>query len=192
MGFQGVAFANFLACTIWTPCGSIASTTIRTRLVPVQLSLRAFLTHPMHTLLAAKGGAVRVNAIQGIALIVPLKQQCVLRCFKRWLLCLDCLTFTTAGATTVVFYTCSNLGLPLIAADLALPFSPKTAASKRLLWCVGVFFLVPIFDLPWCLGSERVVLAYRSPFTIRAFGSPCAVRNSCLPDMRASCWTIGA
>jgi len=52
-------------------------------LVPVQLSLRAFLTHPMHTLMAAKCGAVRVNAICSIALIVPLKQQRMFCCCKR-------------------------------------------------------------------------------------------------------------
>jgi len=192
MSFQGVACACLHASTVWTPCRSSASTLTGRHLVPVQLSLRAFMTHPMHTLMTAKGGAVRMKSICSIALIVPLKQQCVLRCFKSWLLCLDCLSFTTAGATTVVFYTCSNFSLPLMAADLALPFSPKMAASKRLLWCVGVFLLVPIFDLSWCLGSKRVVLAYRSPFTIWAFGSSCAAGNSCLPDMRASCRTIGA
>ncbi len=189
MSFEGVAFACLLASTIWTPT---ASTIIGMHLVPVQLSHRAFLTHPMHTLLAAKGGAVRVNAICSIALVVPLQQQRVFCCCKRWLLCFNCLSSTTAGATTAVFCTRSNFSLPLMAADLALPFSPKTAASKCLLWCVGIFLLVPIFELSWCLGSERVVLAYRSPFTIWAFDSSCTFGHSCLPDMRASCWTIGA
>ncbi len=159
MGFQGVAFADFLASTIWTPCRVITSTIIRTRLVLVQSSRRASLTHPMHRLMAAKGGAVRVHAIHSIALIVPLKQQLMMCCFKCRLLYFDCLGFTTAGATTVPLYTYSDSSLPLMAADWALPFSPKSAASKRLLWCVDVFCLVPIFDLSRCLGSKRVVLA---------------------------------
>ncbi len=192
MSFQGVAFACLLASTVWTPCRVSASTINGRHLVPVQLSLRAFLTHPMHTLMAAKGGAVRMKSICSIALIVPLKQQRVFCCCKRWLLCFNCLSFTTAGATTAAFYTDSNLSLPLMTADSALPLSPKTAASKCLLWCIGVFLLVPILDLSWCLGSERVVLAYCSPFTIWAFGSISAVGHTCLPDMRASCWTVGA
>ncbi len=158
----------------------------------MQSSRRAFLTYPMHTLMAPKGGAVGMNAIPSIALIVPLKQQRMMYCFKCGLLCFDCLSSTTARATTVLFYTCSNLSLPLMAADLTLPFSPKTAASKCLLWCVAVFLLVPISELSWCLGSESVVLAQRSPFTVWAFGSFCTIGHSCLPDMGASCWTIRA
>ena len=146
----------------------------------------------MHTLMAPKGGAVGMNAIPSIAFIVPLKQQRMMYCFQCGLLCVDCVSSTTARATTVLVYTCSNPSLPLMAADPTLPFSPKSAASKCLLWRFDVFGLVPIFHLSWCLGSKRVVLAYCSPFTIWAFTASCAAEHTCLPDMRASCWTVGA
>ena len=74
--------------------------------------------------MAAKGGAVGVNTIPSIALIVPLKQQRMMCCFKRWLLCSNRESYTSAGANTVFFYTRSNFSLPLMAAGLALTFSP--------------------------------------------------------------------
>ncbi len=61
------------------------STITRSHLVLVQLSLWALLANPMHKFVAAKSGAAGMNAILEVALIVPLKQQWVLRCFKRWL-----------------------------------------------------------------------------------------------------------
>ena len=159
-------------------------------LVSMQSSRRAFLTHPMHTLMAPKGGALGMNANPSIAFIVPLKQQRTMYCVQCGLLCVNC--STTVRATTVLVYTCSNPSLPLMAADPTLPFSPKSAASKCLLWRFDVFGLVPIFHLSWCLGSKRAVLAHRSPVTVWALGSSCTVGHSCLPDMGASCWTIRA
>jgi len=54
----------------------------------VQLSSWTFLAHPMHMLVAAKGGVIGMNTICSIALIVPFKQQLMLRSYKRGLLCL--------------------------------------------------------------------------------------------------------
>ena len=119
-----------------------------------------------------------MNANPSIAFIVPLKQQRTMYCVQCGLLCVNCVSSTTVRATTVLVYTCSNPSLPLMAADPTLPFSPKSAASKCLLWRFDVFGLVPIFHLSWCLGSKRVVLAHRSPVTVWALGSSCTVGHS--------------
>ena len=166
---------------------------ISTHLIPVQVCFWTFLAHPMHKLPAAKGGHVGINTICSIALQVPFMQQLMLRCFKRGLLFSPCKSFVPATRTSaVVMHTLPDLSLPLMAADWALPFSPETTAGKHLLWCLGILVLVPILDLSRSLGSKRVVLAHFPPFTVWAFGAYCPAGHSCLPDMRASCWTIGA
>jgi hypothetical protein len=99
---------------------------------------------------------------------------------------------TTARTTAVILRTVRNLTLPLMAADRALPVSSETTASKCLIRRLGIFVLIPVSCLSWCLGSESVVLADFSPFTIWAFTASCAVIHTCLPDMRASCWTVVA
>ena len=135
---------------------------------------------------------MRMNAICSIALIVPLKQQLMLRCLKRRLLC-SCYKFATATRTSAVFpYTVCNWSLPLMAACWALPLSPEVTARNRLLRCLGVLVMIPVFELTRCLGSKRVVLSHCLSCTIWAFVALCAALHSCLPDMRPSRWTIGA
>ena len=146
----------------------------------------------MHPLLAAKGGVMRVNAILRVVLIVPLMQQLVLHCCKCWPCCTPCLSFATAGTAAVIFCSSCYWSLPLKAACWALPLSPKFTTSKHLLRCLGVLGGVPILCLSRCFGSKRAVLTYCFPLTIRALGASCAAIHSCHPDMRASCWTLGA
>jgi len=126
----------------------------------VQLSLWALLANPMHKFVAAKSGAAGMNAILEVALIVPLKQQWVLRCFKRWLfVSASNITISNAlRATTIILHTLCNLALPLVVACWALSLGPEVTASKRLLRCLGILVMVPVSCLSWCLGSKRVVL----------------------------------
>jgi len=130
------------------------STITRSHLVLVQLSLWALLANPMHKFVAAKSGAAGMNAILEVALIVPLKQQWVLRCFKRWLF----VSANALRATTIILHTLCNLALPLVVACWALSLGPEVTASKRLLRCLGILVMVPVSCLSWCLGSKRVVL----------------------------------
>ncbi len=147
----------------------------------------------MHEFVAAKGGVVGMNAICSIVLIVPFTQQLMLCCFKSGLLCFPSKSLIIAKRTSaVVLHTVCNLSLPLVAADWALPLSHEVTPRKHLLRCLGVFSLIPVLELAWSFGSERVVLAYLSAFTKWAFAASCAVIHTCLPDMRASCWTVGA
>jgi len=149
---------------------------------------------PVHQLSAAKGGVMGMNAICSIALIVPIKQQGVLHCFKSWLfVCISNTRYSAASRTTMVISrTCGNFSLPLMAADRALPLSPEDTASKRLPRCLGILVLVPELQLAWCLGSKRAVLTHSPPCTIWAGVASGAAGHICLPDMRASCWTVGA
>ncbi len=193
MGFQRVAFAHLMTSTIWAP-RSLASNAIRrAHLVLVHLSLWTLLAVPMNKLVAAKSGVVGMNAICSIALIVPFKQQWVLHCFKCWFLCFPSISFVTAQRTTAVIpHTLCNLGLPLVAADWALPLGPEVTARKHLLRCLGVLVMVPVLCLSWCFGSKRAVLTHSVPVTIWAFGASCTATHTCLLDMRAACWTVGA
>ena len=113
---------------------------------------------PMHPLLAAKGGVMRVDAILRVVLIVPLMQLLVLHCCKCWPCCTPCLSFATMGTAAVIFCLSFYWSLPLKAACWALPLSPKFTAHQRLLRCLGVLVMVPILCLSWCFGSKRVVL----------------------------------
>jgi len=130
-------------------------------LIPVQLSLGALGADPMHQLSAAKGGVLGMNAVLGVALIVPFQQQWVLRCFKRRLFVTvsNRINFTASRTTTVIPHTWCNLSLPLMAASWALPLGAEVTASKRLLRCLGILVRVPVSCLSGCLGSKRVVLA---------------------------------
>ena len=153
MSLQRVAFAHLLASTIWATCSLPIGTVIRGHLVKVQLSLRAVVADPVHQLSAAKGGGAGVNVIYSIALIVPFKQQLVLRFFKRWLDCSPS-KFTTATRTSaVLLHTPRDLSLPLVAAFWALPLSPELSASKHLLRCLGVLVTVPVLQLAWCFAD---------------------------------------
>jgi len=193
MSFQRVAFAYLTTSTIWAFRSLGTSAIGRTHSVLVQLSLWTLLAIPMHKLVAAKGGVVGMNAICSIALIVPLKQQWVVHCFIRWLLCFPLNSFVTATRTSaVVQHTLCNTSLPLVAACWAHPLSPELTARKHVLRCLGILVMVPVLDLSRCFGSKRVVLTYCFPLTIWTFGASCAAVHSCLPDMRVSCWTVGA
>jgi len=163
-------------------------------LIPMHLSLGALGADPMHQLSAAKGGVLGMNVVLAVVLIVPFQQQWVLRCFKCWLCkpVANRINFTALRTTMVTPRALRNLTLPLVAAYWTLPLSPEVTASKRLLRCFGVLVLIPVLDLSRCLSSERAVLAYLSAFTIWAFGASCAVMHKTFPDMRASCWTVGA
>ncbi len=167
---------------------------IRTHLIPVHLSLGALVADPMHQLFAAKSGVLWMNAVLEVALSVPFKQQRVLRCFKRWLTVFvsNRTNSIASRTTTVIAHALRNLTLPLVAAYWTRPLSPEVTASKRLLRCFSVLVLIPVLDLSRCLSSQRAVLAYLSAFTIWAFGASCAVMHKSFPDMRASCWTVGA
>ncbi len=194
MSCQRVAFAHLLASTVWTACTSFACTTFRHHLVQVQLSLGAIAADPMHQLFAAKSSSLGINAAFRVALSVPLQQQWVLRCLKCWL-CKPIssrVTSTALRTTGIIQHTRCNLSLPLMAACGALPLSPVITASKRLLRCLGILVTIPVLCLPRCLSSKRVVLTHCFPLTIWAFGASCAATDSCLPDMRASCWTVRA
>ena len=160
----------------------------------MQLSLRAVVADPVHQLSAAKGGVMGMNAICRIALIVPFEQQRVLHCFKCWLLVFVSNTRCSAASrtSTVILHTFANYSLPLMAADWTLPLSPEDTASKRLLRCLGVLVMVPELQLARCLGSKRAVLTHSPPCTIWAAVALGAAGHNCLPDMRASCWTVGA
>ena len=160
MSLQRIAFAHLLASTIRATCSLPIGTIIGGHLVKMQLSRRAPVADPMHQLSAAKSGVLWVNAICSIALIVPFKQQLMLRCFKCWLLGSPS-NFATATRTSAVFlHTLCNLSLPLVVACWAFPRSAEVSASKRLLRCLGILVMVPISGLPWCLGSKRIVLTH--------------------------------
>ncbi len=57
---------------------------------------------------------------------------------------------------------------------------------------LGILVLIPVSCLSRCLDSKRLVLADFPPFTIGAFAASCAAGHLALPDMWASCWTVGA
>ncbi len=194
MRLQRIAIARSCAGTIWAPRTLSVGTVSGRFLVQMQLSLRAVVADPVHQLSAAKGGVMGMNAICSIALMVPMKQQGVLHCFESWLFVFvsDRKYSAASRTTTVILHTFGNMSLPLMTADGALPLSPEVAASKRLLRCLVILVLVPVLHLARCFGSKRAVLTYCSPSTIWAFGASCAVTHTCLPDMRASCWTVGA
>ena len=193
MSLQRIAFAHLLGSTIWAPRSLATSANMRLHSVLMQLSLWTLLAMPMHKLVAAKGGVVGMNAICNIALIIPFKQQWVLRCFICWLLCLPSHSYVTATrASTVVMHTLFDGSLPLVAADWTLPLSPEITAGKHLLRCLHILVMIPVLCLFRCFGSKRAVLTDCFPLTIRAFGAPCAASHTCLPVMRASCWTVGA
>ena len=159
-----------MTSAVRTPFGVVASTIICTHLIPVQLSLWTLLTIPMHKLVAAKGGVVGINASCSIALIVPFTQQLMTCCFKCGLLSFPSRSFVATKRTSaVILHTSCNLTLPLMAADRALPVSSETTASKRLIRRLGIFVLIPVSCLSWCLDSKRVVLADFLPFTTWAF-----------------------
>ncbi len=65
-------------------------------------------------------------------------------------------------------------------------------ASKSLLRCLGIFPLIQVSCLSRCLGGQRAVPTQCFPLTKWAFGASCAVIHSRLPNMRVSCWTVGA
>ncbi len=161
-----------MTSTVWTPCGALASTIESIHLIPVQLSLGAVMAHPMHQLFATKSGGAGMNAISSIVLIVPFMQQLMLCCFKCGMLFFPSRSFVATKRTSAVFSrTLCNLTLPLMTAVRALPVSSEATASNRLLRCLGVLVLTPVPQLAWCFGSERVVLAYRSAFTVWAVGA---------------------
>ena len=192
MSLQRVAFTNLLASTIWTSYRVFPSASRSVTAIPMQLSLWTLLAHPMHTLLAGQGSVVWKDAIFGIALIVPFKQQLMFCCFKSWVTRQPFMALTAPRTTAALLCTPCNLSLPLMAAGWTLPCSPEAAARKHLLRCFGILVLIPVLDLSRCFSSKRVVLAKFSPFTIWAFTASCAAEHTCLPDMRASCWTVGA
>ncbi len=194
MRLQRIAIACSHAGTMWAPRTLFVGTTIGGHLVKVQLSFRALVADPMHQLSAAKGDVIRVNAFFWVALIVPFEQQRVLHCFKCWLLVFVSNTRCSAASrtSTVILHTFANYSLPLMAADWTLPLSSEATASQRLFRCLGILVKVPVLCLSWCLGSNRVVLTDSFPLAVWAFGASCAVTHTCLPDMRASCWTVGA
>ena len=194
MSFQRVAFAHTPTSTVWTACTSFAGTSLRHHLVQMHLSLGALVADPMHQLLAAKSGVLWMNAVLEVALSVPFKQQWVLRCFQRWL-CVRASNRTspsTSRAITVISHTLRNLTLPVVAACWALPLSPETTTSKDLFWCLGILVMIPVLCLSWCLSSKRAVLAHPSAFAIWAVGASCAFTQRHFPNMRISCWTLGA
>jgi len=160
----------------------------------VQLSLGALVADPMHQLSAAKGDVLGMNVVLGVALIVPFHQRWELHCFKRRV-CTHVSTGINSAAlrtTTIVPHTLCNLALPLMAANWTLPLSAETTASKSLLRCLGIFPLIQVSCLSRCLGGQRAVPTQYFPLTKWAFGASCAVIHSRLPNMRVSCWTVGA
>ncbi len=193
MSLQRIAAAHLLASTIWAPRSPDSSANIRLHSVLMQLSPWTLLAMPMHKLVAGKGGVVGVNTTCSIALIIPFKEQRVLRCFICWLLDWACPSFATATrASTIVLHMRCNMSLPFVAADWALPLSPEFTARKHLLRCLDILVTVPVLELSRCFGSKRAVLTYYFSLRVRAFGAACAFPHTCLPDMRASCWTVGA
>ena len=111
----------------------------------MQPSLRAIAADPMHLLFAAKGGIVGMNAKFGIAFMVPVKQQWVLRCFECWLWAAQTQLSAALRSTTVIFDALMYSSLPFVAACWALPFSHKVTASKYLLRCLEIFVPIPVF-----------------------------------------------
>lgn len=95
-----------------------SGTIVRRHLVQVQLSFGAIVADPMHQFCAAENGVMWMNAVLGVALSVPFKQQRVLRCFERWLfVTVSNRTNSTAlRTTTVILHTLRNLTWPLKAA----------------------------------------------------------------------------
>ncbi len=158
MSLQRIALAHLLASTIWATCSLPIGAMIGRHLVQVQLSLRTLVADPMHPLLAAKGGIMRVDAILRVLLIVPLMQQWMLHCCKCWPRCTPSLSFATTGTAAVIFCSILHWSLPFKAACWALPLSLKFTAHQRLLRCLGILVMVPILCLSWCFGCQRVVL----------------------------------
>ena len=161
-----------------------------THLVSVLLPLWTLLAYPMYKLVAFQCSGVRVYAIFSIALMIPLLQQGVFHCLKRWLL--RVLPATAVWASTINLVNLfAYRSLPLMFAVWTLPVSPGAAAGKCLLRCAGILVVVPISCYCGCFGGKRVVLAQLPALTIWAVSAACPVVNRTRPDMRAACWAVG-
>lgn len=189
---QRVALAHLHAYTTWATCSLPIGTIIGRHLVKVQLSLRALVANPMHHLLTAKGDVAWIHAILGVALKVPPQATKGVALHKRWLCVVVPPIFIASRTTRVMYDTLYNRSLPLVTACWALPLGSITTASKHLLGFPGILVMVPVLQLSWCFGRERVVLAYFSSSTTRAVTASRTVTYAYLPNMRASCWTVGA
>ena len=160
-------------------------------LVLVLLPLWTLLAYPMHHLVAPQCGVMRIYAIPGIALMVPLMQQGVLRFLKGWLLGVLLVIATAMWAPTVTQNTLCYVSLPLMFAVWTLPVSPGAAAGKCLLRCAGILVVVPISCYCGCFGGKRVVLAHLSALTVWTVCALCPTLHRCCPDVKAAYWTVG-
>ena len=170
------------------PISAISST----HLVSVQLTLWTLMTYPVYKLAAPQGCVVRIHTLQGIALMVPFKQQCMLLFLKCWLLGVLHVAIPATRAPRVALNPGHYLSLPLMLAVWTFPVSPKVAASKSLLRCADIFAVIPVSCYGGCFGGKRVVLAQLpalTVWTVSAFG---LTLYYCFPDMRTACWTVGA
>ena len=130
------------------------------------LPLGTLLAYPMYQLVALQCGVMRIYAIPGIALMVPLMQQGMLLLLKCWLLGTLGVAAAGVGTPTAVGNLVCYLSLPLMFAVWTLPVSPEAAAGKCLFRCLGILAVIPVSCYYWCFGGKRVVLAQLSALTI--------------------------
>ncbi len=63
------------------------------------------------------------------------------------------------------------------------------ALPASLLRCPGIVVMIPVSQR---FGRTRAVLAYLLPCTVWAVSACCTLTYFCLPNVNASCWTVGA
>ena len=133
-----------MAGTVWAPLRSPQGAFVSIHLVSVQLPLWTLVAYPMYKLHALKFCVVRIYAILGIALMVPLTQQSVFRCLKCRMAGLLDIAAAATRASTVVLDPLCYLSLPFMLAVWTLPVSSGVAASKCLLGCLDILAVIPI------------------------------------------------
>ena len=178
-GCQGVAITNLFASTEWAPLSLLACAIISTHLVAVQPPLSTVVADPMHKLVALKCCFVRKYAIYGIALIVPLKQQQMLRLLECWLLGVRLVKSAATWAPCIILNPGLYHSLPFVSAVWTSPVSPGVTASKCLLRCLDILVKIPISCYCGCFGGKGVVQAQLPALTIWTLCPSCPVGHLC-------------
>ena len=116
---------------------------------------------------------------QGVALMVPLKQQQMLGLLKSRLPGMLWVVVAATWAPGVLQDPGCNLSLPLILTIWTSPVSLRVTASKCLLRCLGILVKIPISCYCGCFGGKRVVLAQLPALTIWTLCPSCPIRHPC-------------
>ena len=144
----------------------------------------------MHTLAAAKGDLVWIQALCLVALVVPLTQLCRLSLSKGGLRPLVSLTAwsTALGTTAPCMHPSCNTRLPFKFASWAFPMNLGVAASQHLLWCFHIFAMVPEFSNVGRYSSQRIVQAQQPVAAVGALCTRRSLGHTCCPDVGLPGW----